>query len=244
MTRPSRVSGVTIVELLLALAISGLILGALVAFFRLQTQVSGDLQSRNEVEGTLRSVGEVLMQDLQLAGSRAIFNGTNVTYLELRQTPEPADTSSAEWETWRSEQCSGAYRDGCVALDQGSADVTIYYATSLDRGASSACRRIEYMLDEDGVLYRKDVDCDDTSSGFVGYSFASGIDAIVLEFICHNPDTVVDDISICYSATTYPRQATLTITGHAERASQPTSATVTFATSLPNLRPPVDYLDL
>lgn len=245
MMRATRTIGITVIELLLVLAIGGIILATLTAFFQAQTRASSTLRARNEVEGTLRSVGEVMMQDLQLAGSRAVYDGTSVVYLDLRISPEPEDTTSAEWAEWKATQCSGGHRDGCVVLNEGGADLVIYYATSLDRGGGSACRRIEYFLDEDdGMLYRKDVACDDTTTGFDGFSFAAGVLDIRLSFICHDPDNVVSDISTCYSQTTYPRQATITITGESENPNIPAWATVTLATSLPNLRPPVDYVDL
>lgn len=246
MRESRRTSGITVAELLIVLAIGGIILATLTAFFQAQTRASASLQARNEVEGTLRSVGEVLMQDLQLAGSRAVYDGTAVTYIELRQSEEPDDPESEEWALWKATQCSGAHRDGCVVLNEGEADLAIYYATSLDRGGGDACRKVEYFLDDDGILYRKDVSCGDTSTGFDGFAFASGITSIDLSFVCHDPapDEIVDNIAACYSGTTYPRQATFTISGASENRRNPATGEVTFATSLPNLRPPVDYVDL
>src|SRR5690606_3200943 len=150
MVRSRQNLGVTIVELLLVLAIGGIILATLTAFFQAQTRASSSLRARNEVEGTLRSVGEVLMQDLQLAGSRAIYDGTSVEYVDLRISPEPEDDTSAEWGAWKSTQCTGGHRDGCVVLNEGGADLVIYYATSLDRGGGNPCRKVEYLLDDDG----------------------------------------------------------------------------------------------
>lgn len=182
------------------------------------------------------------MQDLQLAGSRAVYDGTSVNYLDLYISPEPEDDTSAEWAVWKSRQCSGGHRDGCVVLSQGGADLVILYATSLDRGGGNPCRRVEYYLDEEGMLFRKEVACDDGSTGFDGYSFAEGITGLGLSFICHDPDNAVPDIASCYGASTYPRQATITITGESQNGT--VTASVTLATSLPNLRPPVDYVDL
>ena len=234
----------TVIELLIVMAIIGIVLSLLTAFFRTQVRVSASVQARNEVETKLRGVAEILMQDLQLAGSRAVYDGTTVQYLNPIQTTEPSDPASTEWAAWKATQCSGQHRDGCVVIGAGGVNLTIYYATSLDRGAASACRRIDYLLDATGVLFRRDVECDDTTTPMAGYSFASGITDINVTFICHDPDTTVTAISSCYTATTYPREATVTIQGSSENSREAITSTVTLATSLPNLRPPVDYLDL
>src|SRR5690606_26945335 len=110
----------------------------------------------------------------------AVYNGTSVTYLDLRSSPEPADTAGPEWEAWKAQQCTSAHRDGCVDVDSGSTDLTIYYATSLDR-AGGACRRVDYLLDE-GTLFRREVACDDVSTPFEGFAFADGIDEFSVSF--------------------------------------------------------------
>lgn len=232
----------TVIELLIVVAIVGVVLSALTAYFAMQTRVSGNVQARNQLETTLRSVAEIVMQDLQLAGSRAVYNGVSVTYLDLRASPEPADPASAEWAAWKSQQCTSAHRDGCVEVGSGSTDLTIYYATSLDR-AGSACRRVDYLLD-DGTLFRREVACDDVATPFDGFAFADGIDEFSVSFICHDPDNRVDNIADCYTATTYPREASVTVGGHVTVRGSEMANSITLATSLPNLRPPVDYVDL
>jgi len=243
MLRVASQRGITVVELLIVMAIVGVVLTLLATFFATQTRISNEVQARNHVETTLRSVAEVVMQDLQLAGSRAGYDGTRVTYIDLRSSPEPSDTESPEWVTWKSAQCSSGHRDGCVDVGTGSSDLTIYYATSLDRGGGSACRRVDYLLDE-GTLFRRDVACHDTSTSFEGFAFADGIDEFSVSFICHDPDNMVPDIADCYTATTYPREATVRVGGHVIVRGEALSSSVTLATSLPNLRPPVDYVDL
>ena len=235
--------GLTVIELLVVAAIVGIVLAVLAYYFATQSRVSNDVQARNRLETTLRSVAEVVMQDLQLAGSRAVYNGTSVTYLDLRSAPEPSDPSSPEWAAWKAQQCSSSHRDGCVDVATGSADLTIFYATSLDRGAGSACRRVDYRL-VDETLFRRDVACDDSSTGYEGFEFADGIDRLTVTFICHDPDNAVDDIAECYATSTYPREATITVSGRVDVRGRVVQSAVTLATSLPNLRPPVDYVDL
>lgn len=245
-----RRGGITILELLIVLAIMSVIMGVLTAFFRQQTQLSSQIQARNEVQTKLRSAAEIIMQDLQIAGSRAIFDGSGVTYLEPVPASgiEPDDETSEEHEEWRKTQCNAQYRNGCVIVendDEGDPsfavnEFSIYYATSLREGAN--CRRIDYLLDEDGTLMRRDVSCNDSDTDFDGYDFAGNIDELQLSFICHDPETVVENVSTCYADDTYPRQGTVTITGRSDNPRENIEASITLATSLPNLRPPADYL--
>lgn len=244
MRTSARTKGITLIELLVVMAIVGVVLAVLTAFFQTQVRSATRAQASNEVRAKIRSVAEVMVQDLQIAGSRAVYDGASVTYIDPVVSTEPTDTSSAEWAAWKATQCSAEHRDGCVQVNTGGVDLRIYYATSLDRGGGSACRRIDYLVDADGLLFRRDVDCDDTTTTFDGFDFASGVVSIDVEFICHDPDTSVPDIASCYTATTYPREASVTVTGTAESQRDPVQVTVNLATSLPNLRPPVDYLDL
>lgn len=225
-------AGFTLIELLVTMAVVGVVLVALTTIFITQTRISERTQDRNEVDSKLRTVAEVVMQDLQQAGSVATFDG--VTQPSYRQT----DLGPA---------CSRSDRSGCVVVAANSIDLSIYYMTSLVRpqGGSwargtAACRRIDYQLQDD-ELFRRDVDCDDTASAFTAYSFATGIDALTISFVCHDPDTVVSDIAECYTATTYPREGTVAISGRADSVRNQSVVSVTLSTPLPNLRPPVDY---
>lgn len=247
-----RRTGITLVELLVVAAILGVLLLLLTVFFRTQTRVSAQVQARNEVESTVRGAAEVLMQDLQLAGSRAVVSGRratqiNVAYVDPVEEGEPSDTTGAEWQAWRERQCSESYRDGCVVVapDDGVGNMRVFYATSLERADGEACRRIDYLLGDAGMLYRRDVACDAAvGSDFTGYEFASGISDVVVKFICHDPETQVDDVLDCYAGGTYPREASITVSATAERARNPVTGSVTLATSLPNLRPSVNYLEI
>lgn len=236
----ARIKGLTIIELLVVMAIVSVLMGVLTVFFRQQAQVTQQVQARNEVRTNLRSVAEIMVQDLQIAGSRAVFDGSKVEYLE----PVPASrwVDGEEVELPDAEQCNARVRDGCIRFGLGGADVSIYYGTSL-RDASP-CRRVDYLLREDGMLLRRDVACGDTSTSFEGFEFAGNIDNLTLTFICHDPDNEVSNIAACYSAGTYPRQATVSLQGRSERSRETVESTITLATNLPNLRPPVDYLEL
>lgn len=234
MTRISRYWGLTLVELLVALAVTGVVLAALTAIFVSQTRVSERAQDRNEVDNKLRTVAEVVMQDLQQAGSVATFDGvTQPAYFSGNLGPG----------------CASSTRSGCVALDTPSSDLTIYYMTSLVRpiggswsSGGAACRQIDYLIVGD-ELFRRDVVCGDDSvavDDFV-FSFATGIEDISITFVCHDPETTVTDISACYTATTYPREATVIVVGGPQSARNDSVVSLEMATPLPNLRPPVEY---
>lgn len=228
-----RQAGFTVVELLVTAAIVGVVLATLTTIFVTQTRVSERTQDRNEVDGKVRAIAEVLMQDLQQAGSVATFDGV--------LPPEYRDAALGP-------DCTRSDRSGCVVVDTVSGDVNIYYMTSLvrptngswARGGNSACRRIDYQLQGD-ELFRRDVTCGDTTTEYADFSLATGIDSIDITFICHNPESPEPNISACYSATTYPREATVAIVGRADSARNTSQVSVELSTPLPNLRPPVDY---
>src|SRR5690606_37941070 len=180
MTRAStgRQSGFTLIELLISMAVVGIILISLTTIFVSQTRISERTQDRNEVDSKLRSIAEVVMQDLQQAGSVATFDG--VTQPIYR---------NAELGTG----CSRSERSGCVVVGANSIDLSVYYMTSLVRPSggtwargAAACRRIDYQIQDD-ELFRRDVACGDTSTAFSDYSFATGVDDLSLSFICHDP---------------------------------------------------------
>lgn len=67
---------VTIVEMLIVLAIMGSIFGIMGSFFAQQRQLAARNAARNEVQDKVKMVMQLITQDLQLAGSRALVGAT------------------------------------------------------------------------------------------------------------------------------------------------------------------------
>lgn len=73
MMRPRAIS---LVEMLIVLAIMGSIFGIIGSFFAQQRQLSARNAARNEVQDKVKMVMQLLTQDLQLAGSRAVVGAS------------------------------------------------------------------------------------------------------------------------------------------------------------------------
>jgi type II secretory pathway component PulJ len=221
--------GVTVVELLIVMAILGIIMTVLAAYFVQQTRLTSQTQARNEVEVKVRTVAEVMAQDILMSGSRIINSNGSVRSVAL------------------SDYCtlSAVDDDPCVRVDSGLL-VTTFYATSL-RGEpfedeingvtvtiDPACRRVIYRLDNDGTLRRSDVACVRNDSL---QPFATNITAATVTFECAN-GTVVSDPLSCYGASSFPIQATIAVAGRSDNTRENLDANVTLTATMPNLRPP------
>lgn len=232
--------GFTVVELLITAAVMVVILAVLTSFFATQTQVSTSVQERNQVENKLKTVAELVMQDVQQAGSVAIYASGIPTYAVDELGPG----------------CSRSERHGCVVTSGDGNVVTTLYMTSLVRpvggswatGGAAACRRVDYDI-TDGVFSRRDVPCSSSPTGFEGFDLASGITDVTVHFVCGiaadpvagTPGDPFSDPSLCYAAGRYPREAVVSVTGVSEGSRDPIMSTVRLSTPVPNLRPPVVY---
>lgn len=233
--RPDRLAaGLTVVELLISAAIVGVILAVLGAYFGLQTRVGLDAQGRHEVDIKLKTVAELVMQDVQQAGSVATYTSGAPTYASSELGPG----------------CSRNTRSGCVVTSGDGNVVTTLYLTSLVRpvsgtwavGGPAACRRVDYDI-TDTVFSRRDVPCEASPSGFAGYELASGITEVTVSFNCDLPGDPFTDPKDCYDAGSYPREALISVTGVSEGSRRVFSQTVELSTPVPNLRPPVVFDD-
>lgn len=229
--------GFTLVELLVALAVFGVIMAFVAIYFAQQTNVAARAQALNDAELAARTVAEAVAQDFQLAGSRATFVGGTVVY------PNQVATD-----------CDEGVRSGCVVAltydgtgtigsPATTADINgyaVYYRTSL--APAAPCRRVDYAL-VDGTLYRSDIECDETLAGInLGASaYAENVQSFAVAFECSNGSSYVDPAA-CYAAEAdaYVRQAEVQVevqlTGRHD-----VTAGMTFASLTPNLRPSVNY---
>ena len=228
--------GVTLVELLVVLAIVGLIFGVLTAYFMRQTKATAQSQAENSVRSKVRTVGEELSQDFELAGARAIYIydsalGKNVVkYVAPRDNTDPALA------------CTSQYRAGCVAVSAGV--TSMWYRTSLD--PSNPCHRVDYYLDTtQDVLYRHDGDCaaGTPSSWPSDDIFARGITSLTLQYNCADGTTYADPAT-CYAGGTensFVRGVSIEVHGVEKARGSDVTGTFAIETPTPNLRLPVTY---
>ncbi len=219
-----RLKGVTVVELLIVMAILGIIMSVLIAYFAQQSRLTSRTQARNEVEIKVRTVAEIIAQDLQMAGSRIVYIGDNVHNV----------TELGKHCTTRAEN-----DDPCVTI-QGGSIVTLYYASSL-RIVSDACRKVRYSFGappNTNVLNRADHRC--AVEGWFPQPIASNITSVEVSFECAN-GTVLQagtDPLQCYTVhDSFPIQGTVTVTGRSDNTREDIEVSVTLSATMPNLRP-------
>lgn len=235
-------NGFSLIELLIAMGVFGIILTVVGAFFAFQTRTTTRVQGTNEMNVRLRSVGELVSKDLQLTGGQAVVVGGTPAYInQVRSICDPPDSSG---------EPDGTNAD-CIVVDEISGDVSLVYASSL-WPAGERCRRIVYHLDSETTLHRADVTCGSgtpTGWGF-GTELASGIDGFQTSFTCELVDTnsdgtpdsriIVADPKECYAQGSYIRSGTVSVSGTSSRPFG-LANNLSLTTNMPNVRNPIDF---
>lgn len=234
--RKNAMGGFTLVELLVALAVFGVILGFVAVYFRQQTNVAARAQALNDAELAARTVAEGVAQDFQMAGSRATFVGGSVLYQNVA-------TGCAEGVRSGCVVAREYASDGSIGTPTTEADINgyaIYYRTSLT--PTETCRRVDYAFIE-RVLYRSDVECDEglATIDLDASAYAEDIQDFSLSFECSDGSSYTDPLD-CYEAEedAYVRQAEVYVQVQLTGRNDVTSE-MTFASVTPNMRPSVNY---
>lgn len=232
-------SGVTLLEMLIAIAVLAIMFGVVAAFMAQQTRAVALSQAINEAEVTARVIAEAVAQDFQLAGSRAVRIGGSVNY-------EVIDVGGCDEDN--RDTCvlpTSVNSTGAVTLPATSSinGYAVFYRTSLD-ALDPNCRRVDiaYVGSE---VYRSDVECGTALSAIdldVAL-FATNVDDFGVRFVCADESINAGaDPRLCYGGGSYVRQAfidvTVTTVGRVE-----VEGDMEFAALTPNLRPSVRYTD-
>ena len=187
--------GVGLIELLVALAIGGMVLGLAAAFFGQQARVSRDTQARNEINIRARAVGEAILQDLRMAGARAVVDsdGRVVFRSVLPCDPDPENGSL----------------NSCVTVRDGTDSATVdfalevYYVSSLfltgdGTETGQVCRRVTYEL-AGSTLFRSDTECaNGVQARSFATEFASDVSSITLSFVCNDAGAATANPQDCF----------------------------------------------
>jgi Tfp pilus assembly protein PilW len=225
----SRTAGITLVELLVALAIGGLLLGLLGAYFSQQTRTSSKIQARHDVANKVRAAAELISQDLQVAGSQAIA----------------VDDGGAKYIDLPGGACNSQERKGCVATEH-DADLNltttrIVYATSLV--PAEPCRQVDYIFDHDAeVLYRRDESCvNPSSTDLAEHVLAEGITDFEITYRCAALEGAASALEFhtpaeCYENETVVVEALISISGTVEARGEEFSSVFETSALTPNLR--------
>lgn len=219
--------GITIVELLIAVAILGIVLSLLSTYFISQTRTSSRIQAANEVEIKVRTTAEIMTQDLQMAGSRIVVDRSGAAPVTKYVNDLLTECSPLKGTT--------TY---CVKSSAASPLLTLYYATSLRQDDSATpvderCRRVDYDLDGD-TLRRSEVVCGNDPTF---QEFSTRISNLNISFLCEDNTTSTDPAGCYAAADNFPQQATVAVTGLSDNVRENRETTVTLSTTMPNLRP-------
>ncbi|AEB11449.1 PilW family protein [Marinithermus hydrothermalis] len=173
-----RAHGLTLIELLVALAIFTVVLGVAVTFFAQHAQDTARVQEKNELQDRVRLVMQLITQDLSLAGSSRYVRDGAVRYDTRYWVPCAPDTP-----------CLRGVND-----PNGKDTFEVRYHTSL-RPPGKECRVVGYNFDGD-TLRRADVPCSTTNTlpppASAYMPLADGIVALEIRYVCedgHEEDT-------------------------------------------------------
>lgn len=227
---PNSRSGFTIVELLVAGFIFILMLTVLGSFLSQHLTITRRTQAKHELETNLRTIAEVMVQDLEVAGASVVVNNGVSSQVDMF--------------------CAAALATKCISDPAGANDkLTVFYATSLR--PTEPCRRIDYRLTNNSTLERLErsatgVNCKtlealtlDTTA-FNLNPLADDITALTISYYCADERTSTDP-AVCYSVNvatgveSFPRQATITVQGKSNPKDNITSE-VTLTATMPNLK--------
>ncbi|WP_299428091.1 prepilin-type N-terminal cleavage/methylation domain-containing protein [uncultured Meiothermus sp.] len=164
-----RTKGLTILELMVALAIFGIVLAIATRFFASQSQDTRIVQERNEVQDRARLVLQMVSQDLILAGSSRFIRNNEVRF------------DAANW-------VSCAPGTPCLTgTDHTDHDtfVTRYHTSLYPSGQE--CRSIGYRFNAT-TLMRADVPCSQAPTGAIAagsyLEFATQITQLNIRYVC------------------------------------------------------------
>ncbi|MGQ9692359.1 MAG: PilW family protein [Thermaceae bacterium] len=179
-----RREGVALLELLIALAILGVVLGVAFRYFQATLETGRLTQAKSELQDRVRMTMQVVTGDLQMAGAR----GTQSVAFTLVGALEGED---------------GGVKDRFTAR----------YVTGL-RSLEAACRRVDYDFQGDtlrrsDVNITQGKECQEGTPSF--QPLAEGILALDIQYLCsdgsarNTPDCGPD---------AYPRSARITVAGY------------------------------
>lgn len=181
-----RPRGLTLVEILVAIALLTGILAVALRYFVLQAEQTRRIQARNEVQERVRMVMEIVSQDLLLAGNQYFISSeSEKIYLS---PPYLSATDGQSKDTF-----------------------TVKYVTSL-RQRGSACRVVSYSF-SGNTLQRRDVTCDKENDSSIGAQpLADEILVLDITYVCSSLTTETSGAPPC-PAGSYPRSARVRVVG-------------------------------
>lgn len=204
-----RVSGFTLVELLVASVVLIVVLGIVAVFFAQQTRVARVANEHSDTQDRARLVAQLVTQDLSLAGGkRYILNDGSIdTAGSIAACPNTT--------------VGGTTFPACLEVSTSNAAdaFATLYVNSL-RSVANACRSVAYRFSGNQLLrYDQAFSCSgslalaDTTSTTDFEPIADDILALDIQITCSNGNEIAQypDQTDCPYGTSYPRSATITV---------------------------------
>ena len=203
---PKLKQGTTLIELIIAMAITAIILSLVGGYLAQTADNNKRNQITSEVQDRVRYVMQVLTQDLTQVGSSRYATSDNDNNALLEATCPIEECLKFET-TWN-----------------GYKRLQIKYVSSLSTSASVACHQVRFRLSLGDNLRRNDIaddNCDTalTDADWVGDYLARNIMDIDIQFYCSNGRIVgsYPNVECPADGTAYPRSAMLTVVGRSEK---------------------------
>lgn len=230
-THHHRTNGITIVELLVALAIASIFLGLITAYLNSTMRHNDHRQRQQALNDITRTITEQAAQDLQNAGAQGYVDATgNARYVQRIQGAT-SDTSGL------TNECTSTDRSGCVILTSNT--LRLVHATSLQ--PNNPCRSVEYTYEPNtNTLYRAEVDCGDTPPAPINDTIlGDNITSFSVTFYCAPTPTAptsTTNPTTCYANNSVITAARIDVTAEAPSSHGTISDTFHLTVNTPNLQ--------
>lgn len=227
-----RNSGFTLIETIVAMSILSIVLWLGIGYFIQTREVAQQAQTQSEVQDRVRSVMQMVTNDLQLAGSSRYTDSSGNTTSQLSCVISSCLSGAA----------SGA---NSAVTDK----LTVRYASSLQDSGASACRRVDYLI-VNNSLRRSDQTCATADSTVTtalentNNEISGNILALDIQYVCSTGTTTnqYPDNTNCPSGTSYPRSALVTVVGRSSNPDGKTSIKTYRTTSGQTVTCPAQYV--
>lgn len=190
-----RQAGFTIIEMMVAGAIFAVVMGLVGVFLSSSTQLQRRTQARSELQDRVRTVMQLVTQDLQMVGAGQYISNSTVQKV-------------SSWDKCYVTSCLDGVNDAINNRDA----VSGRYVTSL-LAFSEACRKFSYSF-SGTTLRRSDVRCDASSAS--DQDLAENILALDIQYQCSTGATGNAPSDCPKTQDQFLRSAKVSIVGRSE----------------------------
>lgn len=206
-----RKQGVTLIELLVALIIFGVVMGAIYRLFTVQTKAYTVQDQAVEVQQNVRSAMEVLLKDLRMAGFDDDNLASTITITNPIATPYNDNAITVNYEYYNS--ATGKYELHTVAYSVAAANLTRQWTVTPAGGASNNYPDPNMLQNVDALTFSYGIDTQPTDGAVDQWVNAAGVGTnkiiAVKVTLTARPDQTNQDVKNMVSSRTLRSAVTL-----------------------------------